>query len=114
MIYSVVLQVVGGIASLWLAKTFIPGVRFIGSLQTFLVAGAVLGLINAFVKPILNLLTFPLRILTLGLSAFFIQLGLIWLLDSLFPELVIQGFAALLWTTLAVSIVGVIIALMKK
>ena len=114
MLYSVLLQIAGGIASLWLAKTFVPGVFFTGSLQTFLIAGAVLGAFNAVLKPILNLITLPLKLLTLGLFSLVIQAGLIWALDVLFPELLISGLIPLLWTTCIVWILTSFLSAVKK
>ncbi|MBZ1345355.1 MAG: phage holin family protein, partial [Candidatus Nealsonbacteria bacterium] len=70
--------------------------------QSLLLAGLVLGLINFFIKPILKLITLPLRILTLGLFGLIINMAIIWMIDVLFPELIIQGIIPLFWTTLIV------------
>ncbi|MDO8470732.1 MAG: phage holin family protein [bacterium] len=114
MLYSAVLQIIGGIAALWLATTFIPGVSFTGPLQAFLITGATLGGFNAVLKPVLNLITLPLRLLTLGLFALVIQAGLVFLLDALFPELVISGLIPLLQTTVVVWIVTSFLSIVKK
>lgn len=107
-------QILGGIAALWLATTFVHGVSFTGSLQTFLIAGATLGFFNAVLKPILNLLTLPLKLLTLGLFSFVVQGTLVFLLDILFPELVISGLIPLLWTTAIVWIVASFLSVAKQ
>lgn len=114
MLYSALFQVLGGVAALWLATTFVQGVSFTGSLQTLFIAGAVLGFFNAVLKPILNLLTLPLRLLTLGLFSFVVQAALVFLLDILFPELVISGLIPLLWTTVIVWIVASFLSVAKK
>lgn len=51
---------------LWLAAHVVPGVRMHGW-QTYVVAGLLLGLVNAFVRPVVTLLTLPITIITLGL-----------------------------------------------
>lgn len=100
---KIALQIVAGITGLWLATQFIAGVAFTGKIQSLLLAGALLGLINSFIKPVLKAVTLPLRILTLGLFTFIINMALIWLVDVVFPELIIRGIAPLFWTTLLIA-----------
>ena len=100
---------------LWLATIFIAGVtvqiysdsNFFGipltaSWQLFILFGIILGLLNYFVKPILNTITLPLRIITLGLFSFVINMGLIWVIDYIFREFSAPLLFPLLWTTLII------------
>ena len=96
------LKIISGILGLWLACQFIPGVEFTGSYKVLLLAGLILGLINVFIKPVLRLVTLPLRFLTLGLIGLVINMGMIWVVDILFPELIITGLIPLFWTTLVI------------
>ena len=104
-----ILQVAAGVASLWLATKIVPGVEFVGDVQYLIFVGFILGLINFFIKPVLKLLTLPLRILTLGLFGIIINMALIWIVDVLFIELVIPGIISLFWTTMLVWIVTTIL-----
>ncbi len=52
--------------------------------QMFLVVGLILGLLNLFVKPILGLITLPLKILTLGFFSLVINMTMIWIVDIVF------------------------------
>lgn len=99
---KLILQIIAGIAGLWLATQFVAGVTFTGKIQSLLLAGAFLGLVNFFIKPILKVVTLPLRILTLGLFTIIINMAMIWVVDIVFPELIIKGIAPLFWTTLIV------------
>ena len=114
---------------LWLATTFIPGAKatilpesnFFGftltaTWQLFILLGIALGLLNYFVKPILNVITLPLRIITLGLFGFVINMGLIWVVDVIFEELNIPLFYPLFWTALIIWLLNIIISkiLIKK
>ena len=99
MIQGLLLHIVAATGGLWLAIRLIPKVEFTGSIQLLLIAGLVLGIMNAILKPILNLVTFPIRILTLGLSSLLINLIFVWMLQLVFPELEFVGFLSLLWTT---------------
>ena len=63
---------------LWVASYLVPGVHVHG-IKTLIVAGLLLGLANALVRPILTFLTLPLTIVTLGLFLFVVN-GLMILL----------------------------------
>jgi len=99
-------HIVAGIASLWLATKFVSGVSFTGDIKYLILAGAILGLINFFIKPLLNLITLPLRVLTLGLFSLVINMLIVWLIDVLFVELEIIGLVPLFWTTAIVWLVS--------
>lgn len=100
--WNLFLQIVAGILGIFLAQKYVLGVEFTGDWKTLVLAGAILGLINFFIKPILNTITLPLRILTLGLFSLLINMGMVWLVDIIFPELIISGIIPLFWTSLIV------------
>lgn len=102
MLWSFFLQIVAGILGIWLAIKFVPGVEFAGGIQEVLLAGVILGLINFFIKPIIKAITFPLRVLTFGLFSLVINMGLVWLVDVIFPELIIPGIIPLFWTSIII------------
>ena len=106
---NLLLQLVAGVASLWLADKFVPGVEVIGGFQSLLVIGGVLGLINYFIKPFLKTITIPLRIITLGLFGFVINMAIVWVADVLFDELIINGIAPLFWTTITFAVFNLIL-----
>lgn len=60
----------------------------INPLWVVLIVGACLTLVNMFIKPIINILTLPLNIITLGLFSLVINGAIFWYLGSG----VIQGF----------------------
>ncbi|OGZ18706.1 MAG: hypothetical protein A2175_00245 [Candidatus Nealsonbacteria bacterium RBG_13_42_11] len=109
---SLLWNLIGGVFTLWLAQRFVPGVEFTGEMKYLILAGCFLGLINFFIKPILKIITLPLRILTFGLIGLVINMLIIWAVDIFFPELVIQGIVPLFWTSLIVWGVGFILGLL--
>ena len=113
MIQALLLHILAGIAGLWISVRFVEGVEFSGSPILLLISGLVLGILNAIVKPLLNLVTLPIRILTLGLSGLVINLLLVWTLDLLFPELQFTGIA-LLWTTFIVWATTIPLSLLSR
>ncbi len=73
-----------------------------------LVAAVVLGLVNTLVKPVLQLLTFPLTILTLGLWLLFINAGMLWLTQRLVRGFEISNGTSLFLGSILLSLVGMI------
>ncbi len=73
----------------------------IGRWGSILLGGAVLGLANAFVKPVLAILTLPLILLTLGLGYFALNVAMLALAEWIAPEFSIDGF----WTYVGATIV---------
>lgn len=110
MIQTIILSFVAGFGGLWLATKFIPGVSFEGSWQTFLIAAGILGLILIVIKPMLNLLSFVLKIIVLGAILF----GVVWGLDAVFPEFNIIGLVPLAWTVLLVGVVSIVLSLLGR
>ena len=114
MIHTLILQIISGIAGIWLATQFVPEVEFTGHIKTLFLAGAALGIINSFLKPILKIVALPLRLLTLGLFSLVINMGMVWLIDVYFQELIIPGLIPLFWTTLIVWGLSVVLHLFSK
>jgi putative membrane protein len=90
---------------LWLARTLVSGVEIHGA-GTLLVAALLLGLVNAFVRPLLVLLTFPITIVTLGLFLWVINALMLSLVAALLDGFVLHGFGSALLGALIVSVTG--------
>jgi putative membrane protein len=87
---------------LWLATRLVPGFRIEGA-ATFLLAGLLLGLVNAVVRPLVVLLTLPLTVLTLGLFLFVVNAAMVGLVAALLERFAIAGFGSALLGSLIVS-----------
>jgi putative membrane protein len=92
-------------AAILLAASLVHGVT-VASVGTALIAGLVLALINAIVRPILVFLTLPITFLTLGLFLFVLNAFCFWLASVFVPGLHVQGFWAALLGALIVSFVS--------
>jgi len=105
-------HIILGALGIYIAILFVPGVQINGEIygsgwfKILFLSGFVLGLLNFFIKPIISLITFPLRILTLGLFSLVIEMGMVFIVDAIFPELIIPGLASLFWTSLLVWLLG--------
>ena len=89
-----------------LAEYLVPGIHLSGTVWvTALAVGLVLGLINAFVKPILSIVAIPINLITLGLFGFILNALLFWATAYFVPAFTITGFLPALLGSIVVSIV---------
>jgi putative membrane protein len=91
--------------AIYLAAAIVPGVE-ISSVLAALGAGLVFGLVNAFVRPVLLVLTLPLTLLTLGLFLFVLNAFCFWLTSALVKGFDVHGFWAAVFGALLVSVVS--------
>lgn len=92
-----------------LAARIIPGI-YISNASAALVAGLVLGVINAIIRPILIVMTLPFTILTLGLFIFIVNAVCLALVAWLVPGFAVHGFAAALLGSIFISLVSWILS----
>src|SRR5579862_6085662 len=96
-------------AALWVATIVVPGVTYSGGWLPLLGVALVFGVINALIRPIAKLLTFPIVFLTLGLFVLVINGFMLWLTSALSEALAlnfhVRGFWAAFWGALVVSVV---------
>ncbi|MBC5763625.1 phage holin family protein [Ramlibacter albus] len=74
-----------------------------------LLAAFVIGLLNAFVRPLLVVLTLPVTILTLGLFLFVINAAVFWLAAQMLDGFQVRDFVAALLGSLMYTAIGVVI-----
>ncbi|WP_448594044.1 phage holin family protein [Thermoflexus hugenholtzii] len=93
--------------ALWVVSQIYPGVSFRpdAGLEGILLAGLVLGLANALIRPLLLFFTFPLNLLTLGLFTFVVNAVILYLVAALTP-LEVGGFLQALIGAVLLSIVS--------
>ncbi|GAA4446834.1 phage holin family protein [Ravibacter arvi] len=92
------------------AVNTIDGVDVPGTQQAVVVA-VVLGILNAFLKPVLQLLALPVTILTLGLFYFVINVFIVYLTSYIVPSFTVAGFFPALLFSLVVSLVSWILGI---
>ena len=78
----------------------------VSSFGAALVAALVLGLVNAFVRPVLVLLTLPVTILTLGLFIFVLNGLLFWMVGSWLQGFEVAGFWPAVFGAIVFSIIS--------
>ena len=96
-------------ALLLVTGSAVRGVHVDGAVPALL-AALVLGLVNAFVKPILVVLTMPITVVTLGLFYFVVSALMLKLSSAIVPGFRIEGFAPAIWGALLLAVLNYAVA----
>lgn len=102
-----------GIFIRWLILTFsiiasaylLEGIQVSGFISAFF-AAAILGILNAFFRPILFILTLPINILSLGLFTFVINAVMLLMVSGVIPGFEVSGFWSAVFGSLFISLVS--------
>lgn len=90
---------------LWVASEIFSGLSF-DSASKLIVAALLLGVVNAFVRPLAFILTLPLTVLTLGLFLLVLNAAMVGLVAWILPGFGISGFWTAVGAALVVSLVS--------
>lgn len=99
--------------AVFVAAKVLSGVH-VDSLTTALVVAVILGVVNAFIKPILFLLTLPLTILTLGIFSFILNALMVLLVDRIVPGFSVDNLLWALLFSLVVSLISSFLETLTK
>jgi putative membrane protein len=108
---QLIVKIVVNAVAIWVATAVVPGVEVSGdglgrTIITLLVVGAIFGVVNALIKPIVKLFSFPFYLLTLGLFAFVVNAFMLqivsWLSGKLNISFHIDDF---FWSALGAAVV---------
>ncbi|MBI3228181.1 MAG: phage holin family protein [Mycolicibacterium cosmeticum] len=112
--------------ALWVVTLFVPGMTFIGGDSTVQRAGiifvvaVIFGLVNAVIKPIVQIISIPLYIVTLGLFHVVINALMLWITSRITEHtthwgLVIDDFWwTAIWAAIVLSIVSWVLSLVVR
>lgn len=112
--------------ALWVVTLFVPGMRFAGGDTTLqrvaiiFVVAVIFGLVNAFIKPIVQILSIPLYILTLGLFHVVVNASMLWLTAWITEHTTHWGLQidhfwwTAIWAAILLSIVSWILSLLAR
>jgi len=92
-------------AAITIASYLISGIEVSGFFSAFF-AAAILGILNAFFRPILFILTLPINILTLGLFTFVINAVLLKMASGVISGFEVHGFWSAVLGALVISLVN--------
>jgi len=96
------------------AVKFVPGIVYTGEWWGILFVGALFGLVNTFIRPLVKFFTLPLLILSLGLFTFIINAFMLnmtsWLSEKFGLGFHVQGFKPALVGALIISLVSLVLS----
>ena len=115
---SIITKVVINAVAIWIATLVVPDVS-VGEdgglghrILSLLVVGALFGVVNAFIKPVVKLFTLPLYLLTLGLMTFVVNALMLKIVEWLSDRIGISFEAGpFFWSTLGAAVVVTFVSL---
>jgi putative membrane protein len=93
---------------LWVVVALLSKVT-VNHAGNLILAAAVFGILNTFLKPLARLLTLPLAIVTLGIAWFFVSILMLWLTQEIVSGFNIQGFWTYVWATIIIWFVNMVL-----
>ncbi|MFV8315399.1 phage holin family protein [Mycobacterium sp. 23] len=112
--------------ALWVVTLFVPGLTFVGGNTTLqrvgiiFVVAVLFGLVNAIVKPIVQILSIPMYILTLGLFHIVINAFMLWITAQITKDTTHWGLQidhfwwTAIWAAILLSIVSWLLSLLTR
>ncbi len=102
--------------AIYAAVKWLPGLYFAGAWWQLCLVALILGCLNALVRPLLEFLTCPLILLTLGLFVLVINAALLWFTAAIAARLDIPfhiaSFWSAFWGALVISIISSTLSLL--
>jgi putative membrane protein len=98
----------GNAIALYAAVAAVGDASFAGW-TSLLLAAAVFGLVNAFVKPVVTVLSLPLIVLTVGIALFFINVLMLWITDAIVSGIHFDGFVPLVSASIVIWLVNMVL-----
>ena len=108
MIRNIIIRLFVNTISLGVASFLISGISYY-LFEDLIIAAALFGILNTFIKPILIILTLPINLLTLGLFTFIINAIMLGLTGSFLDGFSVEGFWPALGGAIIISLVSVVL-----
>jgi putative membrane protein len=93
------------VIALLVVEYLVPGFVLTGYVAA-IVAAIVIGIVNTFIRPILQLIALPVSLLSFVISAFLINVALLWLTARFVPGFEIASFLTAIIASVVLSLVS--------
>ena len=111
---KILVAFIANIIGLLAAAYFVTGFNLNIAYQDLLTLAAILTVLNLILKPILKLFLGPIIILTLGIGLILINIVILYILDILSKNLIIETIPALIYSSLIIGFINFIFHLATK
>jgi putative membrane protein len=91
----------------------VPGFEFT-TLWATIVAAVVIGIVNTFIKPVLQIIALPISIITFGITAFLINVVLLWSVSLIVPGFEIESFLTAVIASIVLALVSMFLHKLSK
>lgn len=88
-------------------------IQYAGGIAFFALGGLIMGILNSIIKPVLKLFTFPLQILTMGLSLILLNGIIFWIFKFVLDTLVIRGITLQVSTIKSYFLAGLVFGIIN-
>jgi putative membrane protein len=109
MLFWLVFGWASNVLGIWVTSLIFDGVTYDDKVWVLAVAGLVLFLANAIIRPIVIILTLPAVILTLGILLLFINAFTLWIADKIVPPFEVSGFWTYLGSVIIIWLINMIV-----
>lgn len=101
---KLLIKIALNVFALYIVGYLVPGFYF-ADLTATLVAAVAIGVVNTFIKPVLQIIFIPLTIITFGIAAFLINVLLLWGVSFIVPGFEIESFLTAVIASIVLSLV---------
>lgn len=102
---KLLMRLVINVFALYVVEYLVTGFR-LENIWAATVAAIVIGIVNTFIRPVLQIITLPISIVTFGLFALFINVGLLYLASFVVPGFEIANFLTAFVASIVLSLVS--------
>ncbi len=99
-----ILALLGTAASVYITVSIVPGISVSGGWMTILLVALAWSVITFAIRPVLQILTLPITVLTIGLFSFVLNAALFWAMELVVPGFDVAGFVPALLGAVVLSI----------
>lgn len=105
-IFHAILAVASNIAAFLVAAYFVDGFTVTHDIRELIFLGALFGVLNLFLKPLMRIVLSPLVLLTFGFFLFIINVTILYLTDTLSAAITVSGTLPLVFATAIIGVVN--------
>ncbi len=102
---KLIIKLTLNVFTLLIVSYLVPGFEFV-DIWTTVVAAVAIGVVNTFIKPILQIIFLPISIITLGITAFLINVVLLWGVSFIVPGFTIANFMTAVIASIVLTLVS--------
>ena len=102
---KLVIRLAINVFALLVVEYLVPGF-ILSDISAAIVAAVIIGVVNTFIRPILQLIALPISIVTFGITAFLINVALLWLTSKFVPGFEIATFTTAIIASVVLSLVS--------